>query len=110
MWRCLAGTSTFPPLFPTVLAVTGGARDLLVAHAVVAALAIACIPLLARYAALRLASDWAGFWVAAAFLALPTAWVGAKGILSEPLYPAGSPAALLVHQRWVARGAPGLAA
>ena len=98
----LAWHSHFPPLFPMVLAVTGGARDFAVAHAVVAALAIGCIPLLARYAALRLAGDWAGFWVAAAFLALPTAWIGAKGILSEPLYLALTLAALLVHERCIA--------
>lgn len=102
----LAWHSHFPPLFPIVLAATGGAHDFLVAHLVVAALALACVPLLARYAALRLGGDWPGFWLAAAFLALPTAWLSAKGILSETLYLALSLAALLVHERKIARGVP----
>jgi hypothetical protein len=98
--------SHFPPLFPIVLAATGGAHDFLVAHVVVAVFAVACIPLLARLAALRLESDWAGFWVAAAFLALPTAWLGAKGILSETLYLALSLGALVFHERRIERGSP----
>lgn len=100
----LAWHSHFPPVFPMVLALTGGAGDLLIAHIVVAAFAAASVLLVARYAALRLESDWAGFWVAAAFLALPTAWIGAKGILSEPLFLALSMGALLAHEKWLARG------
>ena len=94
----------FPPLFPMVLAAVGGGRDLLAAHLVVAAFAIVSVFLIARYAARRLASDWGGFWVAAAFLALPTAWLSAKGILSETLFLALTLGALLVHDRWIARG------
>ena len=75
--------SHFPPFFPAVLAVTGGSEDYLVAHAVVAAFAAASLFLVARYAAIRLENDWGGFWVAVAFLLLPTAWVSVKGILSE---------------------------
>ena len=102
----LAWHSHFPPFFPMVLAVTGGGRDFLVAHMVVAAFAAASVYLLARYAALRLGSDWGGFWVAAAFLCLPTAWISVKGILSESLYLALSLAALLAHEKWLAREAP----
>jgi 4-amino-4-deoxy-L-arabinose transferase-like glycosyltransferase len=100
----LAWHSHFPPVFPILLALTGGSGDLLVAHIVVAALAAVSVFLVARYAALRLESDWGGFWVAAAFLALPTAWIGAKGILSEPLFLALSMGALLAHEKWLARG------
>ena len=96
--------SHFPPLFPALLALTGGAHDFLVAHLIVAAFAVAALPLVARFAALRLASDWAGFCLAAAFLALPTAWLSAKGVLSETLYLFVSFAALLAHERWIAPG------
>jgi hypothetical protein len=65
----------FPPLFPMLLAAVGGAHDFLRAHVAVAA-----------------------------FLALPTAWLSAKGILSETLYMALTLGALLAHDRWIARG------
>jgi len=94
----------FPPLFPMALALVGGGRDLLAAHLVVAAFAVLSVFLIARYAARRLESDWGGFWVAVAFLALPTAWLSAKGILSETLYLALTLGALLAHDRWIARG------
>ena len=99
--------SHFPPLFPMALALTGGAENLLAAHALVAAFAGLSVFLAARYAASRLESDWGGFWVAVAFLALPTAWISAKGILSETLYLALTLAALAVHQRWIERGDAG---
>ena len=102
----LAWHSHFPPFFPMVLAATGGSGDFLMGHIVVGAFAAASVFLLARYAAIRLQSDWGGFWVAAAFLCLPTAWVSVKGILSESLYLAITLAALLVHEKWLARAAP----
>ncbi len=102
----LAWHSHFPPFFPMVLAATGGSGDFLVAHVVVAAFAAASVFVLARYAALRLQSDWGGFWVAAAFLLLPTAWVSVKGILSESLYLALSLAALVAHEKWLSREKP----
>ena len=99
----LAWHSHFPPLFPALLALTGGAHDYLVAHLVVAAFAVASVPLVARLGALRLGNEWAGFWLAAAFLALPTAWLSAKGVLSEPTYLFLSLAVLLAHERWIVR-------
>jgi hypothetical protein len=99
----LAWHSHFPPFFPMVLAATGGSGDFLVAHVVVAVFAAISVFLLARYAAIRLESDWGGFWVAAAFLLLPTAWVSVKGILSESLYLALSLAALIAHEKWLSR-------
>jgi hypothetical protein len=100
----LAWHTHFPPFFPMVLAAVGGAHDLLAAHLAVAAFAVVSVYLVARYAARRLESDWGGFWVAVAFLALPTAWLSAKGILSETLFLALTLGALLVHDRWIARG------
>ncbi|MBC8021715.1 MAG: hypothetical protein H7Y14_01255 [Burkholderiales bacterium] len=102
----LAWHSHFPPLFPMVLAATGGANDLVVAHLAVAFFAIVSVVLLARVAALRLGSDWGGFWVAAAFLTLPTAWISVKGILAESLYLALSLGVILAHQKLLARGVP----
>jgi hypothetical protein len=99
--------SHFPPLFPMALALTGGAGNFLAAHALVAACAGLSVFLVARYAALRLDSQWGGFWVAIAFLALPTAWIGAKGILSETLYLALTMAALWAHRRWLEGGEGG---
>jgi hypothetical protein len=93
----------FPPLFPMALAATGGARDPAIAHLVVAAFAAAGVFAVARYAALRLHSDAAGLGIALAFLALPTAWISVKGILSESMFLVVSLAALHVHDRWVAR-------
>ena len=94
----------FAPFFPMVLAAAGGAHDLLAAHLAVGAFAVLSVFLIARYAALRLQSDWGGFWVAVAFLVLPTAWLCAKGILSETLYLALTLGALWGHERWIARG------
>jgi hypothetical protein len=99
--------SHFPPLFPMALAVAGGDANLLAAHVLVAAFAGLAVFLAARYAALRLESDWGGFWAVAAFLALPTAWISAKGILSETLFLALTLAALWVHQAWLERGEGG---
>ncbi|HUQ27389.1 MAG TPA: hypothetical protein VM051_02290 [Usitatibacter sp.] len=102
----LAWHSHFPPFFPMVLAATGGAGDFLVAHVVVAVCAAVSLGLVARYAGLRLQDDWSGLAVACGFLVLPTAWISVKGILSESLYLAVSLAALLAHERWIARGDP----
>jgi hypothetical protein len=97
----------FPPLFPMALALSGAAQDMLRAHLIVAAFAVASVVLMARYAARRLGSDWRGAGLAIAFLLLPTAWLGAKSILSETLFLALTLGALIVHQRWIeGRDAP----
>jgi 4-amino-4-deoxy-L-arabinose transferase-like glycosyltransferase len=76
----------FPPLFPAILAVTGGASNLATAHAVVAAFAILSVVVLYRYAALLLGGNAAGLLVAVLFLLTPTAWISIRGILSESLF------------------------
>ena len=91
--------SHFPPLFPLALALAGGAGDLAVAHLVVAAFAAAALAMVQRYGALRLGRDAAGFALAAAFLLTPTAWVCARGILSEPMFLFVSLVALHYHAR-----------
>jgi hypothetical protein len=98
--------ANFPPLFPLALAAAGGASNLIAAHLVVGGFALAGLVLVERYGTLRFGHAAAGFVLAAAFLALPTAWVSAKGILSEPMYLCVSLTALLFHARRIAAGSP----
>jgi hypothetical protein len=91
-WR-----ANFPPLFPLVLAWTGASRDLLAAHLVVAGLALAALVPVWRFAARELASEAGGVVVAALFVFTPNAWIGMKGILSEPLFLLVSMAALAYY-------------
>ena len=94
--------SNFPPLFPLLLALTGGAYDLLVAHMVVAAGAIASLFLVHAYARARLPGEWGPLAVTLLFLLLPGTWLALSGILSESTYLALSLAALL-HEATRAR-------
>jgi hypothetical protein len=102
-WAQLHGH--FPPVFPMLLAYTGGAEDFLMAHLAVAAYALVALVLLYRYAALRLGSSRAGALLALLFLLTPSAWISMRGILSETLYLALSLAALLFHAQCVEKGA-----
>ena len=90
--------SHYPPLFPLVLALTGGAQDFLTAHLGVGACALLALPLVYRHAALRLGSTGAGVLLALLFLMSPSAWISILGILSEPLYLFLSLAALAFHE------------
>lgn len=78
--------SHFPPLFPLLLVATGGTHDLRIAHLGVAICAVLALIAVYRFCARVLASPGAAFAVAALFVLAPTAWLGIKGILSEPLY------------------------
>ena len=96
----------FPPLFPLVLAASGGAVDFAIAHAVVGACAVLSLVVLYRFAAHVLESNSAAAAIVALFVLTPTAWLGIKGILSESLYLLVSLAALLWHATRVARADP----
>ncbi len=87
--------ANFPPLFPVLLALTGGAHDLFVGHMVVAAGAVASLVLAHAYARERLRNETAALSVTVLFLLLPGMWLGLVGILSESTYLALSLAALL---------------
>jgi hypothetical protein len=101
----------FPPLLPLVLAMTGGAGNFALAHAVVAAFAVASLVLVYAYASRQLPVNGAGLWVALFFVLMPTAWIGIKGILTEPMFLFFSLAALLYHDARVEDEAqPGTAA
>lgn len=84
--RWAAYHSNFPPLFPLLLRLTGGASDYRMAYAVVAACAVLALPLVYRHATLQLGGKRAGLAVTVLFLLMPTAWISVKGILSESLY------------------------
>lgn len=96
--------TTFPPLFPLVLAATGSAHDLLRAHLLVAAFAIAALPLVYRFAIIVLARRDAALAVVVAFLLTPASWLAAKQILSEPAFLVATLGALVFVE---ARTGPG---
>lgn len=92
----------FPPLFPLLLALVGA--DVARAHALVGVLA-------ALGAAAIYAHAWAvhrdraaALGLAILFFLLPTAWISAKGILSEPLFLVLMLTTLAYHQARIASG------
>jgi hypothetical protein len=94
-----ARLQTYPPLFPLALALSGGAYDWRIAHLLVAAAFGASVFLLGVHARRTTGSMAAGLLAAAAFAALPGAWLNARGILSEFPYIALSLGALAWHAR-----------
>jgi hypothetical protein len=91
--------SHFPPLFPLLLALTGGAWNFFAGHMLVAACAVLAATMVYAYGAARFASPRGGLLLAIVFVLLPTAWISVTGILSEPLYLALSLAALAWHEK-----------
>ena len=92
----------FPPLFPLLLAIAG--PDLARAHALVAVLAAFGAPAIYAYAWAIHRDRAAAFGLAALFFLLPTAWIGAKGILSEPLFLVLMLSTLAYHHARIAEG------
>jgi len=88
----------FPPLFPLLLALTGGSGDFRIAHAVVALLAAAAAALIYRFVLKATGRRDAALAVVVVFMLCPTAWISAKGILSEPMYLCASLACLVWFQ------------
>jgi hypothetical protein len=91
--------SHFPPVFPALLVLTGGAWNFLAAHVLVACCALLAVVMAYFYGALRLGSLQAGLGLAIVFVLLPSAWISILSILSEPLYLALSLAAIVYHGR-----------
>ena len=76
----------YPPLFPLILALAGAAHNTAWAHALTALLLTASIPLIYLFG-IRLLEDRRAAAVATlCVVLLPSLWVNAKGILSEPLF------------------------
>ena len=89
----------FPPAFPFVVALVGGAHDWRIAHAVVAAGFAASVLLSGWFAREATGSRAAGVATAATMALLPGAWLNLKGVLTEFPYLALSLAALVWHRR-----------
>jgi hypothetical protein len=89
----------YPPFFPLLLAITGGAFDWRLGHALVALAFAASTWLLALHASRLTGSTLIGFAVALVYAFLPASWINAKGILSEFPYLALTLMALIVHAR-----------
>ncbi|MGZ5063553.1 MAG: hypothetical protein ACXWHB_06260 [Usitatibacter sp.] len=89
----------YPPLFPLLLALGGGAADWRIAHAWVAASFAASVLLLGIHARNISRSARLGFAAALVYACLPGAWLNMKGILSEFPFMAVSFGALAWHDR-----------
>lgn len=88
----------YPPLFPLLLGVGGGAYDWRIAHAWVAVSFAASVFLLGLYARSITRSEAVGFAAALVFAWMPGMWLNVKGILSEFPYIALTLAALLQYR------------
>jgi hypothetical protein len=94
----------FTPLFPLALAAVGGDTDLARAHWLVAACAVGALVAVYLYGTARLGSARRGALLALAVVLVPSTWVSAKGILSEPMFLALSFTALYWHESRIERG------
>jgi len=89
----------YPPLFPLLLGVAGGAYDWRLAHAwvgVAFGAGVFLLGILGRGVSRR---GLVGFMAALLFACMPGSWLNVKGILTEFPYIALSLAALLAHRR-----------
>ena len=93
----------YPPLFPLLLAVGGGAYDWRIAHLWVAAAFGASVFFLGVLAWAITGSARAGWAAALLYACLPGTWLNMKGILSEFPFMALTFAALAFHRRLGAR-------
>jgi hypothetical protein len=88
---------SYPPLFPLLLALAGGAYDWRIAHLVIAAALGASVFFLGLHARNVTGSARLGFLAALVYMLLPGTWLNAKGILSEFPYMALVFATLAYH-------------
>lgn len=89
----------YPPFFPLLIALVGGAHHWPAAHVLVAVAFGLGVFLLAIHVRRITGSNALGIVAALGFAAMPGAWLQMKGILSEFPYIALSLAALVVHGR-----------
>jgi 4-amino-4-deoxy-L-arabinose transferase-like glycosyltransferase len=89
----------YPPLFPLLLALAGGAYDWRIAHAVVAVAFAASVFFLGLHARHVTGSARLALIAALVYALLPGSWLNAKGILSEFPYMALVFATLAYHAR-----------
>lgn len=89
----------YPPLFPLLLAISGGAHDWRVAHALVACCFAASVFLIGMHARQITGSEGIGIAAAMVFALMPGSWLNLKGILSEFPFMALVFATLVVYER-----------
>ena len=92
--------SNYPPAFPLLLALTGGAYDFRIAYALIAACASGALVVTYFFVALERGPRVA-LAVVVLFLLTPTAWVTLKGVMSEAPYLLAAMACLLCHEKRV---------
>jgi hypothetical protein len=76
----------YPPLFPLLLALAGAAHSTAWAHGLVALLLAGTIPLIYALGVRWLEDRRAAAAATLCVVLLPSMWINAKGILSEPLF------------------------
>ncbi len=76
----------YPPLFPALLALTGGSHSFVAAHLTVIACFLGALLLVYFWSARTLDSTPLGLLVLLIFAASPGSWVNLLGVLSENLY------------------------
>lgn len=94
-----AAMEKYPPFFPLLLALGGGAYDWRIAHALVAMCFAASVLLLGVHARRLTASATLGVAAALVYAWMPGAWLNLKGILSEFPYMALSFGAIVLYER-----------
>lgn len=78
--------SFHPPLFPLLLALTGAAHDIALAHSVNAVVLAACLPLAYLIGVRWLDGAPGAFLAMLSLVLLPATWIHVRGVLSEPLF------------------------
>jgi hypothetical protein len=76
----------YPPLFPLVLALAGAAHSTAWAHGLVALMVAGAIPLVYALGVRWLENRHAAAGAVLCVALLPSLWINAKGILSEPMF------------------------
>lgn len=93
----------YPPVFPLLLALSGGAYDWRIAHALVALCFAASVFLLGVHARNITASGGIAIAAAIVFALMPGSWLNLKGILSEFPFMALVYATLVFYERQQAK-------
>ena len=78
--------AVYPPLFPALLALCGAAHNIAWAHALTALLLAGALPFVYLLGRRWLGGGWMAAAAVCCIALLPALWIGAKGILSEPLF------------------------
>lgn len=89
----------YPPLFPLLLGMFGAGHDIALAHLMSALLIAAMLPLAYLLGVHWLRDRWAALAAVAVIALLPSLWIQAKAVLSEPLFSVFLLTALIADSR-----------